>query len=244
MFDALMTLGSSLLSGHLNNQAAERRQEDAHNFSAQQFASRYQTTTADMKAAGLNPMLAYQQGGGNAPSGVATSSAGHPDLGRNLMQSKLTSAQVANMDADTANKQAQADLIQAQIAQTYASAGQATAQTGLVNQTVEKVRQEIANLKSEDDRLKAAADQLRKSADLMYKQGLNATEIGNNLRATLGQIRSQTDLLNSQDALVKLEQKLKQLDVSAGEAFGNLGREAAQFKPLFDLIKTLMRGGK
>ena len=39
-----------------------RRQADAaeaaNTFSAQQFASRYQTTTADMKAAGLNPMLA------------------------------------------------------------------------------------------------------------------------------------------------------------------------------------------
>ena len=68
-----------LVSGFLGAQSAQRRQEDAQEFSAQQFASRYQTTVADMKAAGLNPMLSYSQGGGTAPSGTSASGG---DFGR------------------------------------------------------------------------------------------------------------------------------------------------------------------
>ena len=36
-------------------------------WSAQQYATRYQTTVQDLTKAGLNPMLAYSNGPGNAP---------------------------------------------------------------------------------------------------------------------------------------------------------------------------------
>jgi hypothetical protein len=40
-------------------------------WSAQQYATRYQTTVKDLQASGLNPMLAYGQGPGTAPTASA-----------------------------------------------------------------------------------------------------------------------------------------------------------------------------
>jgi len=241
MLGEMLSLGGNLL----NNWFAGERQSDAQEFSAQQFASRYQTTTKDMKAAGLNPMLAYSQGGGNAPTSSAASSAGVPDMGQTMMQAKMNAAQVANVQADTENKRVQSALIQAQTEHATASAGQANAQTGLINETVNKVVAETKNLGSEFHRINAAADQLTKQAQLLYKQGLNATEIGNNLRATLTQINAQTGLFNSQTAINDFEKQLRAFDVDAAKSAGNLGREYGQFggtlKILLDVLKTLKR---
>lgn len=69
---------SSLISGGLGFlgtqdqiNAAQTNQANANAFSAQQYATRYQTTVKDLEAAGLNPMLAVTNGAGSAPSSVA-----------------------------------------------------------------------------------------------------------------------------------------------------------------------------
>lgn len=101
-------LAGGLVTGLLNNSAASARQEDSQAFNAQQFATRYQTTVADMKAAGLSPMLAYGQGGGAGASSSPASSPGMPDLGSLALQAKLNSAQVSNVEAQTELSSAQA----------------------------------------------------------------------------------------------------------------------------------------
>lgn len=111
LLDTFLTVGGGLLSGWMNNSAALSRQHDAQDFSADQFAKRYQTTVKDLQAAGLNPMLAYSQGGGTPPSSAAASSPGYPDLGSSYMQSKTNSAQVAQINAQTnlTNQQAKTE---------------------------------------------------------------------------------------------------------------------------------------
>lgn len=65
----LISAGGSLLGSIMSNDANRDIANQANQFSAQQYATRYQTTVKDMQAAGLSPMLAYSQGAGSAPSG-------------------------------------------------------------------------------------------------------------------------------------------------------------------------------
>jgi hypothetical protein len=221
----LSTVGGALLGHGL----AKDRQENAQDFSAQQFATRYQTTVQDMKSAGLNPMLAYSQGGGSPPSSSAAS-AQSVDTGQAYLQSKMNSAQVANIEADTANKQAQADLIQAQISQTTASANQSNAQVSLINANVDKVREEIKNIPTEGKRLYEAAKMLYEQSNLLAAQGKSEQFRQDVLRQTASKLISETDLLK--------------LDIDAAKSLGNIGREFGQLKPVIDVLLQLISMGR
>jgi len=59
-----------------NRTFQERMVNQAQNFEEEMSSSAYQRAMADMKKAGLNPMLAYQQGGASTPIGKTAPGAG------------------------------------------------------------------------------------------------------------------------------------------------------------------------
>ena len=83
-------------------------------FQERMRSTQYQTSMADMRSAGLNPMLAYQQGGAGTPGGSTFSS---PNIG----QAAVTGA-TAGVNSAMALKQMEADLkVKRQTALTLAS---------------------------------------------------------------------------------------------------------------------------
>lgn len=89
----------------------------------QQRKTQYQTAVEDLKAAGLNPMLAYTQGGAKPTSGAQASSVSPPKIENalgnaansaattamalnNVMQNKLIQAQINKTDTEADNIQA------------------------------------------------------------------------------------------------------------------------------------------
>lgn len=225
--DAIIgSVGGSLLSGFLNNSAASARQDNAQEFSAQQYATRYQTTVKDMQSAGLNPMLAYGGISGSSPTSSAASSAGTPDLGASFLQSKMNSAQVANIQADTENKKASADLIEAQALNQRASAGAASASVGQINATVDKIREEIKNVPEEGKRLRQMVQMLADQGALMAQQGETQVSQRKHIEAMISKLGSEVNLNN--------------LDISAAEDLDNLGRKSKQLQAVVDLLKPFM----
>lgn len=269
LLDQAFSLGGSLVTGWLNNQYAEDRQNAAQDFSAKQYATRYQTQVADMKAAGLNPMLAYTQAPGNAPGGIVGSSNATPDLGASINQSRqagasesqaesaktLTSAQAANINADTANKVKQGDLLEAQAAAQWASAYQSHAQVNLINATVDKTVQEVSNLKSSQEQIIAVVANLHAEREKLIKEGRNLDDVQKQIKATTYKLMAELPVLRSETARnmaaamastaqagkAGAETSLLHLDKEARDRLNNIGGTAAAAKPIFDILSTVLR---
>lgn len=127
----------SFLGGIGQNIANARQAARNRAFQERMTRNRYQYTMEDMRKAGLNPMLAFSQGGGSAPAG-STAQIGNPvpDAVATGKQAALAGSERAALQAgvektkaDTGTAKAaeavsrkQADLIDAQIAgQRYAN---------------------------------------------------------------------------------------------------------------------------
>jgi len=214
-----------------NNQAAANA-DAANTFSAQQYATRWQTTVKDMEAAGLNPMLAYSQGVGNAPTGQMA------PVTNPYINSSQNYASAANLSEQGEVLRSQASLN--------------VEQARVVNATVDKVRSETRNLDTDNERLKAVILNLEETRQNLIKDGYNLTAQYNVLNATFNKIRAEIPQINqltlsgnANEVLTRVETELKQLDLDAARKFDNFGREFKQYEPIIDLIKSIFgrRGG-
>lgn len=137
--------GASLIGGAMQNSAAERAADKQMAFQENSAKHQYQWAMQDMKAAGLNPILAYKQGGSGTLSGssytpqnigaaaAAGASAGS-GVGSSAVAASRNQAELANIAADTALKNSQDKTQSAMQVQALAQAGQANANSALAAQ--------------------------------------------------------------------------------------------------------------
>lgn len=117
---ALISGGSSivgdLISGGFSawgqsraNRESRRAAQRAMDFQERMFRNRYTYTMEDMRRAGLNPILAYQQGGGTAPGG-SSYTAGNVAAGAADAVGRMTSSALSALRG-----RKELDLLNAQI---------------------------------------------------------------------------------------------------------------------------------
>ena len=235
-FSALGSIGSGLL----DNLFANRRQEDQQAFNAQQFATRYQTTVKDMQAAGLNPMLAYTQGGGaGASSGISGSSGSMTQAfsayQENRRQQEMTDAQVKLLEAQTRKADVDAAIAeklglsraQADLDLVLGQTGLTAAQVDQVKANVEKIVAETKNVPLEGERLVRAANLLYQQTNESWQRQLTEGQRYEVVKETAKKLIAETGLLN--------------LDLKAAQTLENAGRIGKEVKPFYDMLRSLIR---
>jgi hypothetical protein len=234
---AALSLAPSLIGGVLGyegqkdtNQANQENVLKQMDFQERMSGTAYQRATADMKAAGLNPMLAYSQGGASTPIGGAAT-----------FQNPAAAA------SQSATQAATLQMTQAQIDATKASAEAARA-------TADKTRAEAFEIKStlidpttgKDATGNTPAWNSLKASQMNTQTGLLASsdrekqkrvdQIGKEMELTDQQIKEVKARIPGTTALSEINRSAVQRAINESKAAGTWwGRNVAPYLP--DILK-------
>jgi len=210
----LLGTGLSYLGQRQANQETAASTAEQMAFQERMRATQYQTSVADLKKAGLNPMLAYHNGGAGTPAGASYKAESET---KDAVNSGLTAALLKS----------QIEKMRAETDQAESSASNQRSQALLNNFTVDKVEQETmtsaqhglnlqadtrlkkayeANALLEFDKIRANIDLTREQANLVRQEIKNAVLHGGKIQADTGNVQADT-------VIRKLNARLLSLDI-------------------------------
>lgn len=100
---AVIGLAGDLIGGNHSAKQSAKQAQKQMDFQERMSSTSYQRAIEDMKKAGLNPSLAYSQGGASSPSGAMGQAPDQSHIGSRSVANYATAAQVKNVEANTQN---------------------------------------------------------------------------------------------------------------------------------------------
>jgi len=203
--------------------------QKTRDFQERMRSTQYQTAVKDMQAAGLNPMLAYSQGGAGTPSG-ATSAPAVAKLGTGMSSARQSADTVAALQSVEASK--------AQVEQVKATTDKIRSET--MTQTLNS-----AMLQAQLDNVLAATE--NRDADTSNKKAEwkgKVSDSAQKFEQLDADVRANT--FSADSARRKALSALTQMEIPKAKAdqdfYENLGRANPYLKQIFMLMQML-RGG-
>lgn len=159
--------GASIFGGSQANKTNERISDDQMRFQYNMSNTAYQRAVADMGKAGLNPMLAYQQGGASTPPGATTRV-------EDVISPAVSTAMQSMMVKEGINKtRAEVDQVQAA---TQAAKSQAMLNAQLAAKAAQDTRLQTVNADVQQATVLDAVERIRNEAGMSRAEFYRADE--------------------------------------------------------------------
>jgi hypothetical protein len=173
----------SFIGGERRNKAQEELSSAQMAFQERMSNTAYQRQVADLKSAGINPMLSSKLGGASTPMGSQA-----------ILQDTITPA-VQQFN--------QTRIASAQEAQYEAQTGLTNTQVKQVEAATDKIREEIQNIPLEGNRLKQLIFLMSEQESLYRAQGYEALERIRMHQQTIRKLVEETKVIGAEASAIE-----------------------------------------